>query len=154
MIQLSYGQLAQPQFRQAVRKLSQLTLKSPEDFRIKHILKAMTDFNKRMAEAFEKIKSTYGEEKGSKPPSGKSMDFELPFLAVEGKEEECRKAIEALEHEKLEIPGKPLRESHITSLGDFTAAELIALEPITVEDSEVAPLALAEASPPPASLHN
>jgi hypothetical protein len=146
--------LAHPLFRQAFKKLSNATLKSPEDFRIKHIVKAVDAFNKSMAQEFFKIRDTYGQEKGTKAPMGKSLELELPFNVILGEEEECRKAIEAMEGRKLEIPGPALKESHLIRLCDWTSSELIALEPITSQEDLESPVALVEASPPPASLHN
>lgn len=70
---------------------------------------------------------------GRTAPTGKSMELELPFDAVEGKEEECKAVLESFGTREVTVDHKKIRGDLLFEIAEWSVAELIALEPLVIE---------------------
>lgn len=133
MIKMSYEKLSNVNFQQAVQKLLNKPMKTPSAFQILHIGKALQAKNDEMRHKFSsEIVEKYSN-KDHKPVEGevsKSMKMEIPFEAVQGKEEEAVKAIEDFGKTIFEIPIKKISSETLFSVGEWSPVELQFLEPL------------------------
>lgn len=135
MIKLCYEELSQVSFQMAVAKLSQTKMNKPEAFRIAHIVGALEQERKNMHELFKKeILAQYA--KGgvtAQPAEGKSAELNLPFSALDGKEEDAKTAMENFSKREFTVPHKKISGEYLLSVGEWTPQDLIALRPIVTE---------------------
>lgn len=113
-------------------------MRTPDVFKIKHIVKYLDDNRQKMQSAFKKdILNVYAEggEDGSVPPKsgGDSMRLGLPFNALVGKEEAAKAALDDFGAREFSIPQTKLTGKLLLSVSEWSAAELTALAPILVD---------------------
>lgn len=148
MIKMRYEELKESPFQQAIQKLASMPMKTPEAFRVKHIIQGL---QKNLEDMQKKVKSDIlapyakGGAESRLPPGPKSQEFQLFFEAIEGKEEEAKKALDAFGKREFTLSFKKIRGDFLLSVGEWSVAELIALEPI------VSDLAVAEETGTPAN---
>lgn len=137
MIQMTYEQLTNRAFQGSVQKLAQMQLRTAEQFQVKHLIKGLQKNLDEMSDRFQKeILAKYakgGDKAKQGNATGKSLELNLPFDALEGKEAEAKDAIKAFGERSFSVPGKKLSQDLLISLGAWTAGELIALEPIAAD---------------------
>lgn len=138
MIKIAFSELSKHHFQGALRKLANVPMRSPEAFKIKHILKHLESTNAAMSEAFKKdILAVYAEggENGSQLPKPKSESEKLglPFNALVGKEQEAKDALDSFGKRECTIPHTKLTGQFLLSVAEWTPAELIALDPILAD---------------------
>lgn len=137
---MSYEQLSSTHLQMAMQKLMNRPMKSPEAFKVMYIGKAMQAENEKMRSLFKsKILGEFskGGEAGTEP-TGLSLKLNLPFDALEGKEEEAKQAIEAFGKREFTIPYGKISLDFLFSAGEWTPVELQFLEPLLLNLS-VAP---------------
>lgn len=134
MIKMRYEELSKVQFLQSVQKLASIPMKNPSVVKIMHIVKHLEKHRNEMRSKFEEdIVKKYA--KGGtaiEQPKGLSLELHLPFDALEGKENEALEMVEAFGKREFTIPMKKLTVEQLLDAGEWTAQELIALEPICV----------------------
>lgn len=137
MIKLRYEQLSQRNFQGALAKLANVQIRSPEAFRIKHLLKEIQQQLDAMKDAFRKdIAGVYavgGNPENMAQPGTKSFELGLPFACIEGKEEDAKKAMDDFSKRECEVKQKKLTGELLISVSEWSAAELAALDPVLVD---------------------
>lgn len=137
MIKISYDELTKQPFQRAVQKLSAMPMNTPEAFRVKHIVKGLQKHLSEMGDKFRlEILAKYakgGEEAPAGGVEGKSAELNLPFNAIEGVEDEAKDAITKFGKREVTVSFNKIRGDVLLSFGSWTAAELIALEPIVAD---------------------
>lgn len=139
MIKMSYEQLTQTKFRECIIKLSNAPMKTPQAFRIKHIIQALQKEQNGMKDNFQKevvaLYATDGVAGEVKTPE--AMMKGLPFEPMEGKIEDAEKAMAAFGKREFTINQNKISSDLLFSVGEWSPSELIALEPLVAELSLV-----------------
>lgn len=65
--------------------------------------------------------------------TGKSAELNLPFQAIEGKEEAAKEALQGFGKREARISQTKIRADVLLSLGAWSVAELVLLEPLYSE---------------------
>lgn len=138
MIEISYKHFHDRDFRMAIQKISQTPIKSPLAFRLKSVVKKLTEADNQIKEEFKK---TFGgsyfklNEKGEFMPGNSPIGLELQ----EGKTfEDFQEAEVEFNQRKMQVNTKKLTSKTLSeAIDSWTAAELVALEPIYVELEDV-----------------
>jgi hypothetical protein len=142
MRRIYYKQLSQPNFTQAFQKLMQMPMKDPAMFRLVHIGKKLQDARKQMKDSYHKnIVEPYAvvDEHGPVQPDDKCMELQLPFKAKDGMEKVAAEASEKFGDHEVCLKYNPLTQAELLSLGAWSSAEIIALEPVlSLEEPETA----------------
>lgn len=136
MTNLSYDQLSKSDFQRAVQKLCSLPMRTPEAFKLKHLWASYQKEVDNMHDVFKKeIMAAYavGGEKCNTPPSQASREHKLPFDCIAGKEAEAAEKIKEFGKRQTALNCKKLSGEFVLSLGEWSGAELCALDPILVE---------------------
>ncbi len=139
MIKMSYDQLSNGHFQQSVQKLSASPMKNPGAFRVKHVIQGLQKALENMGERFRQdVLAKFA--KGGADAGMVQGPNGLPFLPVEGLEEQAQLAYQNFGKTTFELPLKKLSAETLFSLNSWTAAELIALEPLFDEPVETSSL--------------
>lgn len=139
MIKMRYEELTSQHFLRAAGKLANMPMRSPAAFRVKHVVNALEKQRLAVQEEFKKdimAKFAKGGET-PEPPTAEHLAMNLPFTPIEGVEKEAQHAIELFGKREFQldqpkIPGHVLFEG-----GEWSAAELAALEGLVEEGSYV-----------------
>lgn len=135
MIKMSYEQLSNTQFQMAMQKLMNRPMKTPEAFRVMHIGKALQAQNEVMRTQFKTdIMGSYS--KGGvtgELPTGLSAQLNLPFDALEGKENDAHEAVKGFGKREFTLSFAPITSEFLFSVGEWTPVELQALQPVLIE---------------------
>ena len=140
MIKMRYSELSKVSFLQALGKLANVPMRDPKAFRIKHIITGIQKHKDAMGDAFKKdIMAVFasGGVDSKDPPAGRSAELGLPFLALEGKEDAAKAALEDFGKREVTVDQPKLSGDFIISVAEWSVAELSALEPIMVDIVEV-----------------
>jgi hypothetical protein len=155
MIRVRYEQLSKGSFNQTWQKLMGMPMRTPGHFRLVHIAKIMQKEYEKMQTGFkERILSEYAVMKDGQPehPSDKCMELKIPFLVKAGQENAAHEALVKYSQTEFCIDYKPLTVDELHSMGQFSAAEVLLLEPF-LDQSSFEKLAEAPVEAP-ASLDN
>lgn len=136
MIKIYYKKLGALATQNALDKLGDSPMRTPEAFRIKNIVKAaQAGVKKLQDELHGEILPTFSAATGrvQQKPQGKSLELGLPFNVKDGKEEEAKKVLADFGERFIEIKSKKIDFKLLFEVNEWTPSELEALEDVIEE---------------------
>lgn len=130
-------------------------MRSPQVFRVKLIVQELQkNLDEIKNTVNNKIVSEFavGGVSGRQPPTGKSKELGLPFLAVEGQEQAAKDYLDKFDAREVVIQQPKLSGDLVLSCGEWSVRELILLEPLMVDIYTTQAESDLHGETPPASL--
>jgi hypothetical protein len=140
MIRIAYDELGKMNFQQAVQKLANSQLRTPEAFLIKHLTKSMREGFFAMREAYVKEiqdKFAVTGKEGAPEAGGKSAEMKLPFECKPGMEEEAKRALDGFGKKELVVDKRKIKADVLFQCNEWSPRELEVLEPILEEPADL-----------------
>lgn len=131
MIKITYDELGKINLQQAVQKLANCPMRTPQAFAIKHITKALREgFFKMRDEYMKDVRDVFAVKGKEEAPEagGKSAEMQLPFECQAGKEQEAKQALDAFGKRLLTISKNKISPETLFQCGEWSARELETLE--------------------------
>ena len=129
MIKVQYDELGKLATQQAVQKLANSSFKTPQAFAVKHVTKAIRDGFFKMREEYQKeVHEKYCAKEETPAPGTKAQLLQIPFVPKEGKEEECKLALDNFGKRILTLEKKKLSAELLFEVNEWSPRELESLE--------------------------